>query len=38
MFIPEGKGVNVGVGAFDKGLGALSGNIEYIMIFAKEAY
>ena len=37
MFIPDGKGVKKGVGAFDKGDGMLSGAIEYTMILAKDA-
>lgn len=36
--MPDGSGVNNGVGTLDEGLGALSGIIEYTMIRAKDAY
>jgi X-X-X-Leu-X-X-Gly heptad repeat protein len=36
--MPDGSGVNNGVGKLDDGLGTLSGIIEYTMIRAKDAY
>ena len=38
MFIPDGSGVNIGVGASDEGLEGLSGIMEYTIIRAKDAY